>query len=155
MIRFLCDVMYLVVLEIMYCRSFTLCIWADSQPIQLLDHPKTKNLWQSAAAKSLSRSLLRRRNFVLFSLSLEEKPAETQTSIWIASHLVRALNYTSVGHELKCPICSRNLVHWLKSLRTLGVSSFYSGDPDVVLLPENLHTYFELSVQAWTLYKAP
>jgi hypothetical protein len=24
-----------------------------------------------------------------------------------------------------------------------------------VLLPENLHTYFELSVQAWTLYKAP
>jgi hypothetical protein len=25
----------------------------------------------------------------------------------------------------------------------------------VVLLPENLHTYFELSVQAWTLYKAP
>ncbi len=25
----------------------------------------------------------------------------------------------------------------------------------VVLLPENLHTYFELSAQAWTLYKAP
>ncbi len=24
-----------------------------------------------------------------------------------------------------------------------------------VLLPENLHTYFELSGQAWTLYKAP
>jgi hypothetical protein len=24
-----------------------------------------------------------------------------------------------------------------------------------VLLPENLHTYFELSVQAWILYKAP
>jgi hypothetical protein len=24
-----------------------------------------------------------------------------------------------------------------------------------VLLPENLHTYFELSAQAWTLYKAP
>ncbi len=24
-----------------------------------------------------------------------------------------------------------------------------------VLLPENLHTSFELSVQAWTLYKAP
>jgi hypothetical protein len=23
-----------------------------------------------------------------------------------------------------------------------------------VLLPENLHTYFELSAQAWTLYKA-
>ncbi len=26
---------------------------------------------------------------------------------------------------------------------------------NIVLLPENLHTYFELSVQAWTLYKAP
>jgi hypothetical protein len=25
----------------------------------------------------------------------------------------------------------------------------------VVLPPENLRTYFELSVQAWTLYKAP
>ncbi len=25
----------------------------------------------------------------------------------------------------------------------------------LVLLPENLHTYFELSAQAWTLYKAP
>ncbi len=25
----------------------------------------------------------------------------------------------------------------------------------IVLLPENLHTYFELSGQAWTLYKAP
>jgi hypothetical protein len=25
----------------------------------------------------------------------------------------------------------------------------------IVLLPENLHTYFELSAQAWTLYKAP
>jgi len=24
-----------------------------------------------------------------------------------------------------------------------------------VLLPENLYTYFELSVQAWILYKAP
>ncbi len=24
-----------------------------------------------------------------------------------------------------------------------------------VLLPENLHTYFEISAQAWTLYKAP
>ncbi len=24
-----------------------------------------------------------------------------------------------------------------------------------VLLPENLHTYFELSAQAWNLYKAP
>ena len=24
-----------------------------------------------------------------------------------------------------------------------------------VLLPENLRTYFKLSVQAWTLYKAP
>jgi hypothetical protein len=24
-----------------------------------------------------------------------------------------------------------------------------------VLLPENLHTYFELSAQAWILYKAP
>ena len=25
----------------------------------------------------------------------------------------------------------------------------------IVLLPENLHAYFELSVQAWILYKAP
>ncbi len=24
-----------------------------------------------------------------------------------------------------------------------------------VLLPENFHTYFELSAQAWTLFKAP
>jgi hypothetical protein len=25
----------------------------------------------------------------------------------------------------------------------------------IVLLPENLHAYFELSAQAWILYKAP
>ncbi len=33
-------------------------------------------------------------------------------------------------------------------------SGSYSGSGSV-LLPENLHTYFELSVQAWILYKAP
>ncbi len=28
--------------ETIFCRSFTLCIWPDSEPTKLLDHPKQK-----------------------------------------------------------------------------------------------------------------
>jgi len=35
---------------------------------------------------------------------------------------------------------------WRSAMRTTVLT---------VLLPENLHTYFELSAQAWTLYKGP
>jgi hypothetical protein len=30
-----------VLLETLFCRSLTLCIWPDSEPTKLLDHPKT------------------------------------------------------------------------------------------------------------------
>ncbi len=36
--------------------------------------------------------------------STVEKPAETQTSIWLASHLVRAPNSISEGHEFESPM---------------------------------------------------
>ncbi len=53
-----------------------------------------------------------------------EKPAET---LRLASHLVTAINSRSGGHKF-----GKNSVHWLKSGKTLGVRSFYSGDPDVI-----------------------
>ncbi len=31
-----------VLLETIFCRSLTLCIWPDSEPTKLLDHPKRK-----------------------------------------------------------------------------------------------------------------
>jgi hypothetical protein len=30
--------------DVLYCRSFTLCVSPDTGPTKLLDHPKTKNL---------------------------------------------------------------------------------------------------------------
>ncbi len=34
-----------VLLETIFCRSFTLCFWPDSEPTKLLDRPKQKNRW--------------------------------------------------------------------------------------------------------------
>ncbi len=62
-----------------------------------------------------------------------EKPAKTQTSIRLASHLVRAKapNYGSGGYEHKSPM-RQNLSALTKSGKTLGVRSVCSGDPDVI-----------------------
>jgi hypothetical protein len=67
----------------------------------------------------------------LYIVSPVEKPAKTQTSIWLASHLVRAPNSRTEGHESESPI-RRELGALTKSGKTLGVRSFYSGDPDVI-----------------------
>jgi hypothetical protein len=60
-----------------------------------------------------------------------EKPAKTQTSIRLASHLVRAPNSRSGGCELESPMW-RELGALTKSGKILGFRSFYSGDPDVI-----------------------
>jgi hypothetical protein len=62
-----------------------------------------------------------------------EKPAKTQTSIQLASHLVKAPTSRSGGHEFESPIW-RELGALTQSGKTLGVRSFYSGDPDVITL---------------------
>jgi hypothetical protein len=67
---------------------------------------------------------------MLFKLDLVEKPAETQTCIQLASHLVRAPNSRSEGHEFE-PSMRREISALTKSGKTHGVRSFYSGDPDV------------------------
>jgi hypothetical protein len=59
-----------------------------------------------------------------------EKP-DTQTSIRLASHLVRAPNSRFGGHEFEYHV--RLVLGALtKSRKTLGVRSFYSGDPAVI-----------------------
>ncbi len=60
-----------------------------------------------------------------------EKPPKTQTSIRLASHLVRAPNCRSGARELESPMW-RELSALTKSGKILGVRSFYSGDPDVI-----------------------
>ncbi len=57
-------------------------------------------------------------------VSTVQKPAETQTSIWLASYLVRAANSRYGGHEFESPL-RQNSVNWLKSGNILGVKSFY------------------------------
>ncbi len=52
--------------------------------------------------------------------STVEKPAKTQTSIWLASHLVRAPNYRSGGREFRSPL-RRELGALTKSEKILGV----------------------------------
>jgi hypothetical protein len=53
-----------------------------------------------------------------------EKPAETQSSIWLASHLARVPNSRSGGHEFESPN-RRELGALTKSRRTLGGRSFF------------------------------
>ncbi len=55
--------------------------------------------------------------------STVEKPAETQTSIQLASHLVGAPNSRPGGHEFESPM-RRELDVLTKSGKTLGVRSF-------------------------------
>ncbi len=47
-----------------------------------------------------------------------------------------------------------SIYYSLPFLLSFSISSYYSLFISV-LLPENLRAYFELSVQAWILYKAP
>jgi hypothetical protein len=63
--------------------------------------------------------------------SLVEKPAEIQTNIRLASHLVRAPYSRSGGHEFESSV-RRELSALTKSGKILGVMTFYSGDPDVI-----------------------
>ncbi len=56
--------------------------------------------------------------------STVDKPAETESSIRLASHLVKAPNSRSGGHEFKSPR-PRELGALTKSGKTLGVRSFY------------------------------
>ncbi len=62
-----------------------------------------------------------------------EKPAKTQTSIRLASQLVRAQapNYESGGYEHESPM-RQELSALTKNGKTLGVRSVCSGDPDVI-----------------------
>jgi hypothetical protein len=58
--------------------------------------------------------------------STVEKLAETQTSIWLASHLVQAPPYSRSGrHEFETPMW-REFGALTKSGKTLGVKSFYN-----------------------------
>ncbi len=66
-----------------------------------------------------------------FKLDLVEKPAETQTCIRLASHLVRAPDSRSEGHEFESSM-RREIGALTKSGKTHGVRSFYSGYPDVI-----------------------
>jgi hypothetical protein len=78
-----------------------------------------------------------------------EKPAETQTSIRLASHLVRVPNSRSGGHEYESPM-RRELRALIKSGKTLGVRSFYCQTvQNIFVLPGSwlyllIHTYFYL-----------
>ncbi len=63
--------------------------------------------------------------------STVEKPAETQTSIRLAIHLVRAPNSRSGGHEVESSMWQK-LGALNKSGKTLGVRSFCSGDSDMI-----------------------
>jgi hypothetical protein len=56
--------------------------------------------------------------------SVDVQGAETQTSIQLASHLVRAPNSGSGGHEFESPM-RRESIALTKSGTTLGVRSFY------------------------------
>ncbi len=56
-----------------------------------------------------------------------EKPAETQTSIRLASHLVRVPDSRSGGHELKSPLRRQ-----LGALTKKWKDPFHSGDPDMI-----------------------
>ena len=67
---------------------------------------------------------------MLFKLDLVEKPAETQISIRLASHLVKALNSRSGGREFESPM-RLELGALTKSGKILGVRSFYSGSSSV------------------------
>jgi hypothetical protein len=64
-----------------------------------------------------------------FATGTVEKPAETQISIRLASHLVRDPNSRSGGHEFESPM-RWELGALTKSEKTIG--SFYTGDPDVI-----------------------
>jgi hypothetical protein len=66
-----------------------------------------------------------------FATGTEEKPAKTQTSIRLASHLVKAPNSRFGGHEFESQM-RRELRALTKSGKTFGVRSFYSGDPSVI-----------------------
>jgi hypothetical protein len=66
-----------------------------------------------------------------FATGTVEKPAKTQISIRLASHLVRASNSRSGGHEYESTM-RWELGALTKSEKTLGVKSFYSGDLDVI-----------------------
>jgi hypothetical protein len=57
--------------------------------------------------------------------STVEKPAETQTSIWLASHFIRAPNSLPEGHKLESPAWIE-LGALTKGGKTLGVRSFYN-----------------------------
>jgi hypothetical protein len=63
--------------------------------------------------------------------STVKKPAKTQTSIQLASHLDRAPNSRSGGRKFASPL-RRKLGALTKSGKTLGVRSFYSGDPNMI-----------------------
>jgi hypothetical protein len=67
-----------------------------------------------------------------------KKPAETQTSIRLAIHLVGAPNSRYGGHEFESQ-CGRNSVHWLKEEILLG-----SGHSTVVT-PTWSHDHVSLS----------
>jgi hypothetical protein len=61
-----------------------------------------------------------------------EKPAENQTSIGLACHLVRVANSWSGGYEFVFPAMTE-LGALNEGGKTLGVRSSYSGDPDVIM----------------------
>ncbi len=71
--------------------------------------------------------------------STVEKPAETQTSIRLASHLVRAPNFRYGGRELESPM-RRELGALTKNGKILGVRSFYNIMEYKKRLPEETWT---------------
>jgi hypothetical protein len=64
--------------------------------------------------------------------STVEKPAETQTSIALASHLARVRNFLSGGREFVFPAMIK-FGALTESGKILGARSSYSGDPDVIM----------------------
>jgi len=81
-----------VLLEIMFCRSLTFCIWPDSEPTKLLDYPKQKprrggGLRQINTCRPFTCKFFRWRHFALLSISLiflRSHPRLQMNTLWSA-----------------------------------------------------------------------
>jgi hypothetical protein len=62
-------------------------------------------------------------------IQIVENPAKTQTSIRLASRLVRTPDLEDMSLN---PLFTRELGAMTKSGKTFGVRSFYIGDPDMI-----------------------
>ncbi len=77
-----------------------------------------------------------------------EKPVETLRLHQLTSHLVRAPNSISGGHEFKSHV-RQELGALTKSGKAFGVRSFYSGDPDAMSEHDHVRLSGCVTLTAW------